>query len=206
MAYKSFVAGTTALASDMNTYLMNQSVMVFTNSTARDAALSAVVTEGMVAYLTASDHYTIYNGSAWVIFDIAWNAYTPTTTAITFGTGSSTACYYARIGKTVIVSGRITLGTSPTVSGNITVSLPVDIYSAGSTDSIGTVIMRDSLAAVSYFGYANASGSAPSTMGLFAQNSAATYASGTRQSATIPFTWSSAANHYIQFNVMYRGV
>lgn len=45
-----FVNGQTLPASRVQDYLMNQSVMVFADSTARDAALT-VPTEGMVTYL-----------------------------------------------------------------------------------------------------------------------------------------------------------
>ena len=44
---------------------MNQSVMVFSNSTARSAALTAPV-EGMLTWLEDVNRYENYNGSAWV--------------------------------------------------------------------------------------------------------------------------------------------
>jgi len=65
MAYKVFANGYTLNASELNTYLMNQSVMVFADSTARTAAL-ATPTEGMVTYLSDTNALTVYDGSAWV--------------------------------------------------------------------------------------------------------------------------------------------
>jgi hypothetical protein len=65
MAYKVFTNGSPLPASDLNTYLMNQSVMVFANSTARSAALTAP-TEGMVTYLEDTGLVYVYNGSSWV--------------------------------------------------------------------------------------------------------------------------------------------
>lgn len=65
MAYKVFANGYTLNASELNTYLMNQSVMVFADSTARSAALTAP-TEGMVTYLADTNALTVYDGSAWV--------------------------------------------------------------------------------------------------------------------------------------------
>ena len=65
MAYKVFTNGSVLPASDLNTYLMNQSVMVFSNSTTRAAALTAPV-EGMLTWLEDSNKYQNYNGTAWV--------------------------------------------------------------------------------------------------------------------------------------------
>lgn len=64
MAYKIFANGSPLPASDLNTYLMNQSVMVFASSTARDAVLTAPV-EGMLTYLEADEKLYLYTGSAW---------------------------------------------------------------------------------------------------------------------------------------------
>lgn len=64
MAYKVFSNGDALTGSELNTYLMNQSVMVFASTTARDAALTAP-TEGMVVWLQDSDKYVYYTGSAW---------------------------------------------------------------------------------------------------------------------------------------------
>ena len=65
MAYKVFTNGSPLPASDLNTYLMNQSVMVFANSTARSAALTAP-TEGMMTYLEDTNLVYVYTGAAWV--------------------------------------------------------------------------------------------------------------------------------------------
>jgi len=64
MAYKVFSNGDALTGSELNTYLMNQSVMVFASTTARDAALTAP-TEGMVVWLQDSNKYVYYTGSAW---------------------------------------------------------------------------------------------------------------------------------------------
>ncbi len=64
--FKSFTAGAVLTASDMNNYLMEQSVMYFATTAARDAALTAE--DGMVVYIGSNDAneglYT-YNGTAW---------------------------------------------------------------------------------------------------------------------------------------------
>jgi hypothetical protein len=66
VAYKVFTNGSVLNASEINTNLMNQSVMVFSNSTARAAALTAPV-EGMLTWLEDVNRYEYRNGSgAWV--------------------------------------------------------------------------------------------------------------------------------------------
>jgi hypothetical protein len=64
--YKLFVNGNTLSASDLNTYLQQQTVMVFASDSARTTALSGVLAEGMISYRTDSHVLEIYNGSAWV--------------------------------------------------------------------------------------------------------------------------------------------
>lgn len=200
MAYKTFVAGTEGLASDINTYLMNQTVMVFADATARDAALTAP-TEGMVVYQTSNDHFLIYSGTEWVKFDIAWNAWTPTLTNLTQGTGAVTQAYYARIGKTVVAQVYVTLGTGPTVGGQFGISLPVNAASANRSLSIGTCFMRDSVGARSYSGTVFAT-TTEAKMQAF--NSAGTYAYQVSQAAAVPHAWTSG--DYFSFTITYQGV
>lgn len=64
MAYKTFVNGFALNASEVNAYLMNQTVMVFADSSARSAAITSP-TEGMVTFLTSTDAIEYYNGSTW---------------------------------------------------------------------------------------------------------------------------------------------
>lgn len=67
--YKLFNTGDVLLASEVNTYLMQQTVMVFADATARTTALSGVLAEGMVSYLQDTNVVEIYNGSAWASLD-----------------------------------------------------------------------------------------------------------------------------------------
>ena len=62
--YKTFAAGGTVLSNDMNTYLMQQMVMNFAGTAARDTALSGVVAAGMVAHIGGGT-LTVYNGTSW---------------------------------------------------------------------------------------------------------------------------------------------
>jgi hypothetical protein len=64
MAYKVFSNGSVLNASDLNDYLMNQSVMVFSNSTVRAAALTSP-TEGMLTWLEDINRFQYYSTSGW---------------------------------------------------------------------------------------------------------------------------------------------
>jgi hypothetical protein len=65
MAFKVFSNGSTLPASDLNDYLMRQSVMVFSNSTSRASAITSP-NEGMLTWLEDVNKYQYYSGSAWV--------------------------------------------------------------------------------------------------------------------------------------------
>lgn len=67
--YKLFSTGDVLSASDVNTYLQQQTVMVFASAAARTSALSSVLAEGMVSYLKDTDVVEIYTGASWVSLD-----------------------------------------------------------------------------------------------------------------------------------------
>jgi len=67
--YKLFNTGDVLLASEVNTYLMQQTVMVFNNAAARTTALSGVVAEGMLSYLKDTNAVEVYDGANWVASD-----------------------------------------------------------------------------------------------------------------------------------------
>ncbi len=69
--YKLFSTGDVLTASDLNTYGIEQTVMVFADSSARDTALTSVKAEGMFAFLKDSDSLTYYSGAAWIAVDLA---------------------------------------------------------------------------------------------------------------------------------------
>jgi len=65
--FKDFTAGEVLTADDVDTYLMQQTVMVFADSTARNAAIASP-SEGMFSYLADTNALEYYDGSAWVAF------------------------------------------------------------------------------------------------------------------------------------------
>jgi hypothetical protein len=62
---KTFTAGETLTASDVNTYLMEQSVMVFGGTAARSSAIPTP-SEGMTTYRTDTQQIESYDGSNWI--------------------------------------------------------------------------------------------------------------------------------------------
>jgi hypothetical protein len=146
--YIQFTA-TVLTAADVNDYLMEQSVMSFASTGARDTQITAPE-EGMVAVLTADDLTTIYNGTSWVRFVQygAGTAYTPALTASTtnpsLGTGGfpETTGRYSQNGKIVTGYARVAAGTTSVTAGSGTyrISLPVTCAMDGVFDNRGVVV------------------------------------------------------------------
>jgi hypothetical protein len=66
--FRTFVDGDVLTAAQVNTYLMEQAVMVFADSSARTTALPTP-SEGMVSYLADTNVLEVYDGSSWVSTD-----------------------------------------------------------------------------------------------------------------------------------------
>ena len=60
LGYKTFTAGEVLTAANLQGYAVDQSVMVFDDSTARDSALGTLVAEGMICYLKDTDDLLKY--------------------------------------------------------------------------------------------------------------------------------------------------
>lgn len=66
LGFKDFTVGQVLTSAQVDGYLMQQTVMVFADSSARTTALSGVVAEGMFSYLKDTNSTEYYDGSAWV--------------------------------------------------------------------------------------------------------------------------------------------
>tara|TARA_R100001509_G_scaffold164695_2_gene143227 strand:+ start:3308 stop:3784 length:477 start_codon:yes stop_codon:yes gene_type:complete len=65
--FKVYATGDLITATEFNTFLQEQVIMVFDDSTARDSAISSP-SEGMFAYLKDTNSLVFYNGSSWASF------------------------------------------------------------------------------------------------------------------------------------------
>lgn len=67
---KLFTSGSVLTADQVNTYLMDQTIMRFASEAARDAAFGGtgepVLATGMFAFTTDTLTLWVYNGAAWV--------------------------------------------------------------------------------------------------------------------------------------------
>jgi len=192
--YKDFVAGDPLTAAQVDGYLMRQSVMVFASATARNAALSGVLVEGMHAYcvdlgITGSPAgLTVYDGSAWVIQWSEWAAYTPAWTALTVGNGTYANCKYRYLAGSIEVHGKLTFGSTTSISGVVFQTVP-DSASIDSPEKmpLGHVLLSD-ITGSNVPG--RALGYTATTVwfiGEFSTGSAPNYINST--TATLPFTW-----------------
>jgi hypothetical protein len=105
---KVFTAGEVLTSANVNGYLMDQSVMVFEDVTARSSAIPTP-SEGMVAYLKDTDALQVY-GTAWA--DVAPAAVVPTltsSTATAYAIDSADQGNYLRF---TAGAGTITVGTA----------------------------------------------------------------------------------------------
>jgi len=120
-------------------------------------------------------------GSGW-----SWQSWTPTWTNLTVGNGTVTA-NYIQTGKQVTASLFLTFGSTTSVSGLITFSLPVSgnaRYSA--INIIGNALLGDTGNA-NYPAAVNNSNATTAIINAF--NASGTYTTYTGTSSTVPFTW-----------------
>ena len=110
--FKVWATGDLVNASEFNTYIMEQTVMVFADSSARDSAISSP-SEGMFAFLKDTNTLTFYDGSSWGSFigegDIT--GVTVTTNTTSGLNGGATATSGAFTSTLVSAPDRATSGT-----------------------------------------------------------------------------------------------
>jgi len=155
---KLFTAFSKLTAAQVNGYLMDQSIMRFASSTARDAAFGGAgeptLAEGMTCYLDDTNVLQSYTGSAWV--SVA------TSNSSTFGrvfeTGATAATAFAANTPLAVLSGSvpITAGRQYRIEGKISVQVtgtantPNTFYFIANSVTKGLQYQTDSIP--QYFG------------------------------------------------------
>lgn len=123
MSYKTFVNGFPLNASELNEYLMSQVVAVFVDSTARTAAIETPL-EGQLTYLSGSNVYQYWSGSAWTDLLSTGSVSNKTANYTTAATDAGNTINSTGSAITVTVSNTLTAGQRidfvQTGSGQIT--------------------------------------------------------------------------------------
>jgi hypothetical protein len=106
MAYKTFINGYVLNASELNQYLMDQSVMVFASAASRTTSLPTPL-EGMVTYLQDINSLEFYNaGNEWVsISNTTFNSQSGTTYTIVAGDAGKMISTTSSSAVTITVQG-----------------------------------------------------------------------------------------------------
>jgi len=142
MAYKTFTNGNTLPASDLNTYLMNQSIPTFVSYAGMTSAITSPV-HGQFAYTTDTDTTWLYDGSSWVKNNQAWTDFTPSFNGgFNVGDGSVIA-RYCIINQTLFGYVEATMGSGSGYGSGLSFDAPV-VSSVQNDDSeVGKGTFKD---------------------------------------------------------------
>jgi len=142
MSYKVFANGNTLPASDLQTFLMQQAIAVFADSTARDAAITAPV-NGQFAYLTGTSNLTKYTGAAWenAIADTGTTV-SEQATSRTIVAGDANSFIYATGTITITIDDELAVGETinfiQNTAGAITFAAGAGVTLNSKDDSLDT--------------------------------------------------------------------
>jgi len=139
--YKLFATGDVLTAAQVNTFLMQQTTMVFASSAARTTALSGVIAEGMLSYLTDTNALQYYDGAAWQDVSNPGDI-----TGVTAGTGLSGGGTSGSV--TLAIDSTVATLTSSQTLTNKTLTTPIiaTISNTGTLTlptSTDTIVGRD---------------------------------------------------------------
>jgi hypothetical protein len=147
--YKLFATGDVLTAAQVNTYLNEQTVMVFADSSARTTALSGVLAEGMMSYLQDTNAVEVYDGSSWVSVGSSGDITgitTGTDSGLSGGVTSGTATlrlkleFDAETGTTyTLVAGNLNQLVTLNNASPITLTVPPSVFSAGDVINIAQI-------------------------------------------------------------------
>jgi hypothetical protein len=112
MTYKVFANGNPLQASEINLNLMQQAIAVFTDATAREAAI-AVPVNGQFAYLTGTSNLTKYTGAAWadaISIPDTGTTVSEQATSRTIVAGDANSFIYSTAAITITVDDELAIG------------------------------------------------------------------------------------------------
>lgn len=164
-----------------NDAVFNDVITGVTNLTLRDNAPTG---DGVIGFDRTNEDLVVGDGTvARLIHTGNWKAFTPSWTNITVGNGTSTG-KYTIIGKTVLYTAVIQFGSTTSISGSVTLAVPITQENppSGAGLVLGQVMINDSGTTL-YFGNHLASGTV--TVGT----TNGTYLGYTTLSSTVPMTW-----------------
>ena len=183
--YKLFNTGDVLTAAQVNTYLQEQTVMVFASSTARTTALSGVLAEGMMSYLQDTNAVEVYNGSAWVGVSGAGDV-----TEVQAGTGISVA---SGTGPIPVVTN--TMATAFDAKGDLVAGTGADTFAKLTVGANDTILTADSSTATGLKWAAAAGGGGMTSL-----------ASGNLSTSSSTLTLSSISGAYNDLRLVIRDI
>jgi len=130
---------------------------------------------------------------------LAWTSWTPTTTNITIGNGTTVA-RYAKLGKIVHFHWRFTLGSTSAVGSSPTFTLPVAKLATQTNINESVFYTRTGVDYPQKGIVYTSAGS--DVLNLAALGTSIAYTNSALLTATIPFTW--ANTHVIEINGTYE--
>lgn len=133
--YKLFNTGDVLTAAQVNTYLMQQSVMVFANSAARTSALSGVLAEGMLSYLVDTNAVEKYDGSSWSAIGTGDIEGVTAGTGLSGGGTSGTVTITNSMATEITAAGDIIVGTGSGTFDNLPIGTTGQVLTADTTVS-----------------------------------------------------------------------
>lgn len=133
-----------------------------------------------------------------------YTAYTPTWVGLTVGNGTVTTAY-ARVNDFVHYFGQVVFGSTTTITGAVSVSLPINLDANIATMTralLGIVMMRDSSSGAPFVGNGTVSTGSATTALIEVSNATGTYLANNSLSSTVPMTW--AVGDRLIWNLYYK--
>ena len=199
MAFKTFTNGSILTDTDLNDYLMKQSVIVCTSGTRPSSPV-----EGMTIYETDTNRHVKWTGGAWeIVAATRVEGHVPSLTVVsgtnpTMGSGSSNQGHYTYMSGSIVYSFAIRFGTSGAAagSGSYVVAIPVAgalPFTSAIHPAVGTLQLADNSAGTFATGTCFVDASSPSRLVLVTTAGPVTNAS--------PWVW--ASSDYLSGTITY---